>query len=199
MDPRASAQQLPPLQRSGIAAPAPRQVPRQSPALVEPDDAFDEVTVSAFVCEKPVSVSINRVRGLVNRLQGILKPNLTENAVFPDLLPLIEDLHRSDTVSLLSRLNVLIDSVYIPPALPAVLFGKLTWLFVLHYIFYFIIYYLFLFLTGPLPLQPSKNFKAITHQTISTSKDTTSGLPKKIVSFTRFRYHIYYLYYVRVS
>jgi len=101
-----------------------RSVQDRSAPFINAANTFEEATVSAFVCEKPVIVSVSRVRDLVNRLQGILIPHSTETPVIPELLPLVSDMHKSDTPSLLLQLKGLIDSVYIPPALPSVLFGK---------------------------------------------------------------------------
>jgi hypothetical protein len=83
------------------------------------------MSVDAFICEMPVKVNINRVKELIARLQNALNSNLTQNLVMTEFPTRILYEMSSSLHVVVDRLRELVDTVNIPPNLPAILFGML--------------------------------------------------------------------------
>ena len=122
---------------SGTVAPQIRPVtsPARGPEPVRAVVSQPTV-VDAFVCEKPVKISISRCNEVINRLRNECDINLTQNMLVIEFLEdkrkgrfgsPASDGHaslRSAGQALCSQLTDLLQHVGVPPAMPKVLFGE---------------------------------------------------------------------------
>ena len=142
----------PPRERPSRFQPAVPTVERSAPSGVPPQTrpvtvaargpepvravVSQPTVVDAFVCEKPVKISISRCNEVINRLRNECDINLTQNMLVIEFLEdkrkgrfasPASDGHaslRSAGQALCSQLTELLQHVGVPPAMPKVLFGE---------------------------------------------------------------------------
>ena len=86
-----------------------KHIPLSNEALVL--EQYPANILNAFICERPVLVSLNRARDVCNEIQSNLKLNSLTT--------------QNDTILFLNKFNQMIETAHVRPPLPAILLGKL--------------------------------------------------------------------------